>query len=132
MTAELVALSVLAMAPAGTVLGEVPGEDPPLPWRSLTVRMPTTHTESDAGTGVADLVRVTATLSAASDQGVLRIADEMLVALAGRRPVVEGWTCGPLRHVGSSDPYLAQPTETQSNRRVTVCHVSFAFTAVRH
>lgn len=131
MSAETLALAVRDLAPAGTVLGEVTGEDPPLPWRSLTVRMPTPDLRSDAATALAGTVRVTATLAAASDQGVLRIGDEMALALEGAKPVVPGWVCGPLLHVGSSDPYLAEATVQDANRRLTVLHLNFIFSAIR-
>ena len=131
MTAEHVALAVRDLAPAGTVLGEIIGDDPPLPWRSLTVRMPTPDERSDAATTLAATVRVSATLAAASDQGVLRVADEMVQALERKRPVAEGWLCGPMLHVGSSDPYLSEATVHSANRRLSVTHVSFIFTAIR-
>lgn len=131
MSVEALALSVLALAPEGTALGEVTGENPPLPWRSLSVRFPTPDMRSDASTPLAASVRVQATLAAASDRGVLLVADEMAQALEGARPSAAGWQCGPLLHVGSGDPYLAETTDPTSNRRVVVCHLSFIFTAIR-
>ena len=130
MTAELLALAVKALAPAGTSLGEVPSGSNP-PWRSLSVSVPGSPERSDAATVQSLLVRVQATISTVTDQGTLRIADEMVQALEGARPIAVGWSCGPLLQVGMGSPYLADATSQTANKRLSVIHVSFAFTAVR-
>lgn len=130
--AERLALAVLALAPAGTYLGEVPGEDPPLPWQSLRVSVPGLPERSEAHTVQSSVAQVSATISTASDQGTLRVAGHFVDALEGARPVADGWRCGPIGlHGAPSQPYLAEATVQDANRRLVVVHVAFRFTAVR-
>jgi len=130
--AERLALSVLALAPAGTVLGEITGEDPPLPWQSLRVSVPGLPERSDASTVQSYVAQVQANVATASDQGTLRVVGHLIDALEGRRPVAEGWRCGPIGvHGAPSLPYIAEATEHQANRRLVVVAVAFRFTAVR-
>lgn len=130
---EALAQAVLTLAPVGTELGEVTGEDPPLPWRSLRLSVPGLPEWSDAGTAQSYVAQIGVNVAAASDQGVLRVAGEMVGALEGARPVAAGWTCGRIGLHGSpSLPYLAEATVHGANRRLAVVHVAFRFTAVRH
>ena len=130
--AERLALSVLALAPAGTVLGEITGEDPPLPWQSLRVAVPGLPERSEAHTVQSYIAQVQANVATASDQGTLRVVGHLIDALEGRRPVAEGWRCGPIGvHGAPSLPYIAEATEHQANRRLVVVAVAFRFTAVR-
>ena len=130
MTAELLALAVKALAPLGTVLGEVPSGTN-LPWRSLSVSIPGSPERSDAATVQSAVVRVQVTIATATDQGTLRHADEMVQALEGAVPVAAGWSCGPLLQVGMGSPYMSEATVQTANKRLSVIHISFAFTAVR-
>ena len=130
--AERLALAVLALAPAGTVLGEIVGEDPPLPWMSLRVSVPALPERSEAHTVQSYVAQVQANVATASDQGTLRVAGHLIDALEGAKPVAEGWRCGPIGVHGSpSLPYIAEATEHQANRRLVVVAVAFRFTAVR-
>lgn len=130
--AERLALAVLALAPAGTVLGEVTGEDPPLPWQSLSVAVPGLPERSEAHTVQSYTAQVNANVATASDRGTLRVAGHLIDALEGRKPVAEGWKCGRIGVHGSpSLPYLAEATVQGANRRLVVVHVAFRFAAVR-
>lgn len=130
--AERLALAVLSLAPAGTVLGEITGEDAPLPWQSLRVAVPGLPERSDAHTVQSYVAQINATVSTASDQGTLRVAGNLVDALEGARPVAEGWRCGPIGVHGSpSLPYLAEATVAGANRRLVVVAVAFRFATVR-
>src|SRR5690625_7624739 len=94
--AERLALAVLALAPAGTVLGEVVGEDAPLPWQSLRVAVPGLPERSDASTVQSYVAQVQANVATAPDQGTLREVGHMIDALAGARPVGGRCRCGPI------------------------------------
>ena len=127
---DVLANAVKALAPAGTVLGEVPDETP-LPWRSMRVSIPGVSERSEASPPQAFVVRVSLLISAATDAGVLRLADEATAALEGRRPVVPGWLCGPLLSRGSSQPYTTNATVQAANRRLVSVPLSFEFAASR-
>ncbi len=130
--AERLALAVLALAPAGTVLGEITGEDVPLPWQSLRVSVPGLPERSEAHTVQSYIAQVQANIATASDQGTLRVAGNLVDALEGKRPLAEGWRCGPIGvHGAPSLPYLAEATVQDANRRLVVVAVAFRFTAVR-
>ena len=130
--AERLALSVLALAPAGTVLGEIIGEDAPLPWQSLSVSIPGLPERSDAHTAQSYTCQASVNVASASDQGTLRVAGHVVDALEGARPVAAGWSCGPIGvHGAPSQPYIAEATVAAANRRLVVIHIAFRFTAVR-
>ena len=130
--AERLALAVLALTPAGTVLGEITGEDAPLPWQSLSVSVPGLPERSDAHTVQSYIAQLSVNVSTASDQGTLRVAGHVVDALEGARPVADGWSCGPIgAHGAPSQPYIAEATVAGANRRLAVVHVAFRFTAVR-
>lgn len=127
---EAVAAAVLALAPEGTILGEIP-DDAPLPWRSMRVRPPAVSARSDASPPQAYTVRVSLLLSAPADAGVLMLASEVHDALEGARPVVDGWSCGPLLSRGVSEPYSTDVTVHPANRRLVSLPMSFEFTCSR-
>jgi len=130
--AERLALAVVGLAPSGTVLGEITGEDAPLPWQSLSVSVPGLPERSDAHTVQSYVAQVSATVSTASEQGTLRVVGHMIDALEGATPVADGWKCGPIGVHGSpSLPYIAEATVADANRRLVVVVVAFRFTAVR-
>lgn len=126
----MLANAVKALAPAGTVLGQV-DDAAPLPWRSMRVSAPGVSMRSDASPPVAFVVRVSLLVSAATDAGALRIAGEAVDALEGARPVAAGWLTGPLLSRGASQPYEANATVQASNRQLVTVALSFEFTATR-
>lgn len=130
MTSETLALAVLALAPTGTALGEVPSRTD-LPWRSLSVSIPGSPARSDAMTVHSYRVRVSCTVATATEQGTHRVADEVLTALEGATPVADGWRCGPLLLDGMGTPYMSETTVQSSNTRLCVVHFALTFTAVR-
>jgi len=106
--------ALLEMVPrevAGTVYdGQAPvsggGEMLPTPpWVVVNLRLPDVVDRSMAGPVHASeaLLRLTAT--AGTVQGVRMILDDLLT-LEGQRPVVEGWSCGPLRQVNIREPQV--------------------------
>ena len=127
---DVLARAVLALAPAGTLLGEIPDETP-LPWRSMRVSVPGVSERSEASPPQAFVVRVSLLISAATDTGALRLAGEATDALEGRRPEVPGWLCGPLLSRGSSQPYTTSVTVQQANTRLVSVPLSFEFAAAR-
>lgn len=130
--AERLALAVLAVAPSGVVLGEVVGEDPPLPWQELRVSVPGLPEWSDAATAQSYVAQIAVNVSTASDQGSLRVAGHLVDALQGAVPVAEGWKCGRIGlHGAPSLPYLSEATVPAANRRLVTVNVAFRFTAVR-
>lgn len=133
MTAEALGLAVMALAPAGVVQGQIPPDTPlgPHGWRSVSVSIPGDPDRSDASTAQSYRVRVSVTVSTASEQGTLRVADELVQAFEGRRPVAAGWVTGPLLQDGMGSPYMAEATVQAANRRLVVLHFSFVFTASR-
>lgn len=124
------ATAVLALAPEGCVLGEVPDEAP-LPWRSLRVSVPGVSSRSEATPAHGYTVRVTGLVSAATDTGALRIAQAVSDALEYARPDVEGWLCGPILSRGLSQPYTTDVVVQQANRRLVSVPIAFEFTATR-
>jgi len=76
-------------------------------------------------------VRVSLILSAATDTGVLQLATEVDAALEGKRPVVDGWSCGPLLSRGTSEPYTTDVIVQGANRRLVTLPMSFEFTVSR-
>ena len=127
---DVLAASVLALAPAVTHLGEVPDEAP-LPWRSMRVSIPGANERSEASTVQSHLVRVSLLVSTATDAGTLRLAGESIDALEGVRPVADGWLCGPILSRGSSQPYTTNVTVQAANRRLVSVPLSFEFAATR-
>lgn len=127
---DALATAVLALAPAGTVLGEVP-DVTPLPWRSMRVSIPGVSARSEASPPQGYTVRVSLLISAGADTGGLRLAGEAMDALEGARPVVDGWLCGPLLSRGSSQPYSTSLALPGSTRHVVSVPLSFEFTATK-
>lgn len=105
--------ALLAMIPrnvASTVYdGQAPvtGSDtlPPPPWVVANLRLPDVTDRSLAGPvhGAEVLVRLTATAGTA--QGARMILDDLL-SLEGQRPVVDGWSCGPLLQINIREPQV--------------------------
>ena len=126
----MLAAAVLALAPVGTRLGEIPDEDP-LPWRSMRVSIPGVSERSEAATAQAYVVRVSLLVSTATDTGTLRLAGEATDALEQVRPVAEGWSCGPILSRGSSQPYTTDLVVQHANRRLVSVPLSFEFTATK-
>jgi len=127
---DVLAKAVLALAPAGTVLGEVP-DDTVLPWRSMRVSIPGVSERSEASPPQGYTVRVSLLISAGADTGVLRLAGEATDALEGARPVAPGWLCGPLLSRGSSQPYSTDHAIPGTGRHLVSVPLSFEFTASR-
>lgn len=103
----------------------------PLPWRSLSVSVPGSPERSEAATPQGHTVRVSCTVATATEAGVLIVADSILTALEGARPVADGWSCGPLLQDGMGTPYMTETTVQSANRRLVALHFSFTMTAVR-
>lgn len=130
MTAEAIALAVRDLCPAETFLGEVPS-DAPLPWRSVAVSMPSPAYRSDAATVQGGVVTVGITVSTATLQGTLRIAQQYVDALESVAPDVTGWSCGPLLQAGEGRPYATDVVVQAANRRLHVVHLTFRCTVSR-
>lgn len=130
-TRNVLALAVLALAPAETVLGEIVAPAPELPWRSLTVSMPGNATRSEASPAQAYTVRVRVLVSAATDLAAGAAADATVAALEGAVPDAEGWACGPLLARGMSDPYPNDVVIARVNKHLVSVPLAFEFTASR-
>lgn len=129
-TADALAQAILALAPAGTVLGEVPSSLG-LPWRSMTVTLPGVADRSEATPAHGYRVRVRVLVTAATQQGAHLVGWQVSEALEGARPVADGWLCGPLLSMGSSEPYMADVVLNASSKRVVCVPLSFELTASR-
>lgn len=128
MTARALADAVLALAPSGAVLGEIP-TDQALPWTSVRVRVPGVASRSDAATPQGRSVRVQVTCAAVTDESVLTFLDAAVSALEGARPTASGWVCGPLLLIGDPSLYSDDVVVTGANRRVAVAVATFELTA---
>ena len=128
MTARTLADAVLALAPSGAVLGEVPTSQA-LPWTSVRVRVPGVRDRSDAATPLGRSVRVQVTCAGLTDEQVLTVLDAALSALEGARPVAAGWVAGPLLLIGDPSLYSDDVVATGVNRRVAVAVASLECTA---
>ena len=121
--------AILALCPAGTHEGEAP-RGAVLPWTVATLDIPTPSVRALAGSALAHRARIRVTVAGANAHACTILADKARTALEGARPVADGWTCGPVRHVNSRpvarDPQVTWPA-TNANAFYAV--LDFALTA---
>lgn len=133
-------MSVLALAramrahtPAGVEVHV--GEAPPsatLPWVVLNAKVPGVRERAEASTPLAGVARLAATIAATSEDAVLVVADKVIVAFEGARPVAPGWACSPLVQVPETvNVYSDSVTIAGTNRRVAVAALMFETTVSR-
>lgn len=131
MTARAIADAILGLLPATpgtTVLGEVVGDAPALPWRSLTVTLPRPEQRSEAHSAQGWLVRGQVLVSAATTGAVINAAGIVADAIEDARITATGWECGPISIVGDPRPYTADVVTGSTNTRVACLPVSFELT----
>lgn len=113
MSAATLGAALLAMVPrnvAATVYdGQAPvsgGETLPAPpWVVANVRLPDVTERSQASTVQASEAVLRLTATAGTTLGVRMILDDLLT-LEGQRPVVGGWSCGPLLQINVREPQV--------------------------
>ncbi len=105
---------------------------PAPPWVVANLRLPDVTDRSLAGPvhGSEALMRLTAT--AGTTQGVRMILDDLLT-LEGQRPVVDGWSCGPLWQVNVREPLVDRDyVFAGANLHPVYAVIEFATTVSRH
>ena len=103
-----------------------PPSNPGLPF--LFVWGPPTLAASEAMSGCGgDVdVRLHVQIVAATTVNVLALADDVTARLRGWVPIVEGWRCFPLAHVGVTDVRADNSTVgAPANRAPRYCTVTF-------
>lgn len=112
-------------APVKAFVGDPPS-NPGLPF--VFVWGPPTLATSDAVSGCGgDVdVRLHVQVVAATTANVLDLADQVTALLKGEVPLVPGWRCFPLKHVGVTDVCSDNSTVgAPANRSPRYCTVSF-------
>jgi len=112
-TVTALGAALLAMIPrnvAATVYdGQAPvtGSDtlPTPPWVVANLRLPDVTERSQASTVQASEAVLRLTATAGTARGARMILDDLLT-LEGQRPVVEGWSCGPLLQINIREPQV--------------------------
>ncbi|AEI11817.1 tail completion protein gp17 [Cellulomonas gilvus] len=109
--------AVLALLPAGTFEGEAPASAT-LPWRVVTIDVPTPVRRALAGPVHTRRARVRVTVAAANHQACHILAAQVVAALEFVTPAADEVTCGPLMHVSSRpitrDPQVTLPATNTS------------------
>nr|DAS69570.1 MAG TPA: Protein of unknown function (DUF3168) [Caudoviricetes sp.] len=103
-----------------------PPSNPGLPF--VFVWGPPTLATSEAMSGCGgDVdVRLHVQVVAATTANVLDLADQVTACLAGEIPMVDGWRCFPLAHVGVTDVRSDDSTVgAPANRSPRYCSVTF-------
>lgn len=113
-------------APVKAFVGDPPG-NPGLPF--VFVWGPPTLAKSEAMSrcGGCDVdVRLRVQIVAATTANVLDLADQVTALLDGETPLVSGWRCFPLTHVGVTDVRSDNSTVgAPANRAPRYCTVTF-------
>lgn len=78
---------------------------PAPPWVVANVRLPDVTERSQASTVQASEAVLRLTATAGTTLGVRMVLDDLLT-LEGQRPVVEGWSCGPLLQINVREPQV--------------------------
>lgn len=127
MSAEHLHRALAALAPAGRrFYNDQAGPDPVAPWVVGSLQMPESILAETGSHGGVARWMVTVAGSTAAEARV--IASQCLAAWSGARVEVSGWRAGELRHRGSTGPYLAGLTATDTNLRFQVVRLDFALT----
>jgi hypothetical protein len=127
------ATSIRALLPVGlnVHIGEAPATSPTLPWVVLRVTVPNVDDRSEGSTELSRLVRVQATVAAATEDGVLIVADQVIDALDAAQPLAEGWSTGRLLMTGDVAYYPGDTLVPSTNTHVQVAALRFNLTASR-
>lgn len=133
MSAIALAQALRALAPAGVTRfdGAVTGTSPALPWIVLGGSVPDVYSRSLARTGQANVGHLLVTVAAGNEDAALVIADKVLDAYEGVRPVADGWLVSPLEQLGDVKVFADDVVIAGTNRRVMVAKVTFSYTATR-
>lgn len=98
--------AVVALMPSNVTWfeGEVPGSAG-YPRVSVTVNVPAVSDRGLSRSAQARRVRVSFVVAGANDAAVHGIAERVLDAFEGKRPVAAGWVCGPFELLGDPNTY---------------------------
>lgn len=133
MSAVALGDAFLALAPAKKFDGQVVNADgtvPTPPWTYWTLTLPDVTERSLARPGQLVTVRARGLVYAGTAKGVRIVADQVMAAVEGARPVAEGWRCSPVELVNTREAVEDRDVKvTATNLHPLYGVLEFLFTA---
>lgn len=126
-TIDLIA-ALRALAPGGIAVyqSEAPSSAA-LPWLVLNQTIYDSYT-SEAGEHLAGTGELLVTVAALTEDATIVWVDKVLAAYRGARIAPAGWTVGTIMQRGDISVFPDTVTIAETNRRVSVAKIRFAFT----